>query len=405
MRLTLEKLREVFPDAKYGYLEAIIEAESLLNERGITASNLRISHFLAQAGAETGGFTIREENGNYSWEGLLKTFPKYFKSKSVAKAYAKRPQAIFNKTYGGRLGNNLPGDGYKYRGRGIFQITGKSGYREYGNRIGLDLVKNPDLASDPKNSIRLAISYWDDLKLNDWADKDDILAVSRGINGGNPKRNIQPNGMEHRRAWLARIKKMLFSEKERAISPALLGALREGSTGEEVKKLQSALRAKGYAAGAIDGIFGANTARAVTAFQIDHYPDAQKGIWLREYWPTLDAIENIQIERQSVTAGDLAHDPAVKAATWTQRVLLFLGFGGAITGGASEGASNFPSLVTQYQPVIETFSPLFQWLASNGWILVIIGAFLGWLFLRWAIQHIVKAYKHFDYQGPYREIK
>ena len=403
--MILEILKRIFPDAKFGYLEAIIDAVPQLEAKGVLANDLRITHFLAQAAAETGGFTIREESGAYSAEGLLKTFPKYFKSRAEAQAYAKRPQAIFNRTYGGRLGNNQPGDGYKYRGRGIFQLTGKGAYKEYGERLGLDLVGNPDLAAEPANSIRIAIAYWMDLGLNEWADKDDILAVSRGINGGNPRRNIQPNGMEHRRGWYAKIKAVLPVDSAEPAKGADAGSLSEGSYGTEVEKLQSLLRAKGYAAGAIDGIYGANTRRSVEAFQREHGSDGEPGVWKAVYWSELEASPSIQIERQDITASDLRHDPAVKTATWTQRILLFLGFGGAITGGASEGASNFPALVTQYQPVLEVFRPLFQFLATNGWLLIVVGAFIGWFFLRWAIQHIVRAYKYGDYQGAFRKVE
>lgn len=401
MTLTIDELRRIFPNAKQDYLDAIAAHKGDLEAAGV--EGIRLTHWLAQGAAETGGFTIYEESGAYSAAGLLKTFPKYFKSASVAKAYAKRPQAIFNKTYGGRLGNTLPGDGFTYRGRGIFQITGKDAYIRYGERLGLDLVNKPELAAIPYNSVKIALLYWSDLKLNEWADRDDILAVSRGINGGNPKRNIQPNGMEHRKAWLAKIKLELGSDAPKAIP----GTLKEGDQSQEVAKLQSLLRAKGYPAGAIDGIYGANTKRAVTLFQGDHSLGEAPGVWFADYWPTLEGAPNIQAERRDATASDLhrADDPAIKALTWSQRILLFLGFGGAITGGATEGASNFPALVNQYQPVIETLGPLFQWLATNGWLLVIVGAVALWFLARWAIGHIVKAYKHFDYQGPYKEVK
>jgi hypothetical protein len=344
----------------------------------------------------------------------LKIFPKYFKSLAEAKAYAKRPEAIFNRTYGGRLGNSLPGDGYKYRGRGIFQITGKDEYKRYGDFIGLDLIGNPDLAAKPENSLLIAIHLWLDLGLNEWADKDDILAISRAINCGSPTRNIQPNGLVDRKSWYVKLSKIPLEtdgiSHEEPATPAPKpepGTLREGDTGAEVERLQSLLRAKGFAAGNIDGTFGANTRRAVEAFQAEHGSDQEPGIWQPEYWSELEAAPNIQTERQTVTADDLhkAGDPAVVGLTWAQRVLMFLGFGGAITGSATEGASNFPALVTQYQPVIDTFRPLFQWLATNGWLIVIVAAIAVWFLARWAIQHIVTAYQHFDYQGHYTEVK
>lgn len=396
-----EALKKAFPQALMEYVNALIEHVETLEKHGILENDRRLGHFLAQGAAETGGFTITVESGNYSADGLLKTFPKYFKSKAEAMAYAKRPQAIFNRTYGGRLGNTAPGDGYKYRGRGVFQITGKDAYQRYGERLGLDLVNDPDKAADPMVSVQIACLYWSDLGLNGWADKDDILAVSRGINGGNPKRNIQPNGMQHRRGWYAKIKKALnFSAS--AAETRLPGQLKEGDEGPEVERLQSALRAKGYPVGAIDGIFGANTRRAILLFKAENSLDGEGAIWLPEYEPVLKNAANIQENRQEITAKDLASDPIVKQATFWQRLLLWFGIGGALTGGASEGASNFPELVTRYQPIIETLRPPFEWAANNGWVLVALLCFAGFFAFRFIIQRIVKAYRHGDYQGQFK---
>lgn len=404
--LTAAGLRKAFPSAKMEYVNALIEHVQTMEKHGILQNDKRLRHFLAQGAAETSGYTITTESGAYSAEGLLKIFPKYFKSKAEARAYAKRPQAIFNRTYGGRLGNTLPGDGYKYRGRGIFQLTGKDAYKRYGERLGIDLVNDPDKAADPMVSVRIACLYWSNLGLNDWADKDDLLAVSRGINGGNPKRNIQPNGMDHRKSWYAKVTKTFsFGAAAAEVEQKQPGTLKEGDTGDEVERLQSLLRAKGYPAGNIDGIYGANTKRAVTLFQLDHFPDADKGVWLNEYWAALESAPNIQEARQDITAKDLANDPIVKQATLWQRLLLWFGIGGALTGGASEGASNFPALVTQYQPILETLRPPIQWAADNGWILIIILCIGGYFALKYLIGHIVKAYKHGDYQGQYKEVK
>jgi putative chitinase len=404
--LTAAGLRKAFPNAKMEYVNALIEHVQIMESHGILEIDKRLRHFLAQGAAETSGYTITEESGFYSAEGLLKTFPKYFKSKAEAKAYAKRPQAIFNRTYGNRLGNTAPGDGYKYRGRGIFQLTGKDAYKRYGERLGIDLVNSPDEAATPEISVKIACLYWSDLGLNDWADKDDLLAVSRGINGGNPKRNIQPNGMSHRKSWYAKVTKTFSFGVAAAEAPrAEPGTLQEGDEGPEVEKLQSLLRAKGYPAGNIDGIYGANTRRAVSLFQADQGSDGQAGVWKTDYWQALEAAPNVQEAREAVTAKDLANDPIVRQATLWQRLLLWFGIGGALTGGASEGASNFPALVTQYQPILETLRPPIQWAANNGWVLVVLLCIAGFIGLKYLIQHIVKAYKYGDYQGQYKEVK
>lgn len=406
IQLTAAGLRKAFPSAKMEYVNALIEHVQTMEKHGILQNDKRLRHFLAQGAAETSGYTITVESGAYSADGLLKVFPKYFKSRAEAKAYAKRPQAIFNRTYGGRLGNTAPGDGYKYRGRGIFQLTGKDAYRRYGERLGIDLVNDPDKAADPMVSVQIACLYWSDLDLNDWADKDDLLAVSRGINGGNPKRNIQPNGMAHRKSWYAKVTKTFsFGVAAAEVAKPEAGTLQEGDEGPEVEKLQSLLRAKGYPVGAIDGIYGANTRRAVTLFQAENSAEGKPGIWVAEYWPLLENAANIQENRQETTAKDLAGDPIVKQATFWQRLMLWFGIGGALTGGASEGASNFPALVTQYQPILETLRPPIQWAANNGWVLVVLLCIAGFFAFRHIIQKVVKSYKHGDYQGQYREVK
>lgn len=406
IQLTAAGLRKAFPSAKMEYVNALIEHVQIMESHGILENDKRLRHFLAQGAAETSGYTITEESGAYSAEGLLKTFPKYFKSKAEAKAYAKRPQAIFNRTYGNRLGNTAPGDGYKYRGRGIFQLTGKDAYKRYGERLGIDLINDPDQAANPDISIKIACLYWADLGLNDWADKDDLLAVSRGINGGNPKRNIQPNGMQHRKSWYARVtKNFSFGVAAAEVETGAPGTLKEGDEGPEVEKLQSLLRAKGYPAGNIDGIYGSNTRRAVSLFQAENSAEGKTGIWIAEYWPLLESAQTLAENRQEITAKDLANDPVIKQATIWQRLLLWFGIGGALTGGASEGASNFPALVTQYQPILETLRPPIQWAANNGWVLVVLLCIAGFIGLKYLIQHTVRAYKYGDYQGQYKEVK
>lgn len=394
------------------YIEAIMQQVPVLERAGILETDKRLRHFLAQGAAETGGFTIKEESGAYSAEGLRKTFPKYFASVAAAMPYAKKPEAIFNRVYGGRLGNDKLGDGYKYRGRGIFQLTGKSAYAEYGKRLGIDLVGNPSLASDPLISVQIAALYWTDKGLNAWADRDNILAVSRGINGGSATRNIQPNGMSHRKSWYAKITKELSfgaEASERPLEPAPIApqpeGLREGDTGAKVGNLQSRLRAKGYPVGAIDGIFGANTRRAVLLFQDEHKLDDRDSIWRAEYDGLLDAQPSLAVERETVTATDMAAqgDKAVQRLNWLQRLLMFLGLGSLTTGAAIDQAGQFPAVVTQYRPVFEMFGPPIQWMAQNGWLIAGVLAIGGFFLARFVLKQIVKAYQRGDYQGQFKE--
>ena len=143
-------------------------------------TKLRICHFLAQAFHETNHLNVLEENLNYSATGLLKIFSKYF-NEETAILYQRNPEKIANKVYANRMGNGdeNSGDGFKFKGRGIFQLTGKENYQKF------KCLENPQkLITDKDFTIRIACDYWLSKKLNEIADKNDIIEVSRKINGG-----------------------------------------------------------------------------------------------------------------------------------------------------------------------------------------------------------------------------
>lgn len=162
---------------------------------------IRQAHFLAQFGHETGGFKRLVENLNYSAEGLLATWSSRF-NPSTAEAMARNPEMIANHVYGGRLGNVNEGDGWKYRGRGGFQLTGRENYRKAGQAIGLPLEAEPWLAEGLEAASLTATWYWVDRGLNSMADADDLIAVTRRINGG-------LHGIDDRLTRLHRAKKAL----------------------------------------------------------------------------------------------------------------------------------------------------------------------------------------------------
>lgn len=125
------------------------------------------------------------ENLNYSADGLLKTFPAYF-SRAMAINYAYKPQAIANKVYANRMGNGAEstGDGWKYRGRGYIQLTGRANYRLYGQKLGLDLENNPDLALEPKVAAKILVLYFKLNQCNVYCDLRNWKEVRRRVNGG-----------------------------------------------------------------------------------------------------------------------------------------------------------------------------------------------------------------------------
>ena len=148
---------------------------------------LRIVHFLAQVFHESGNLKYMEENLNYSASGLLKTFPKYF-TKATASAYARKPEKIANRVYADRMGNGneASGDGWKFRGRGLIQLTGKDNYKAYARSkhcVG-DLMGHPEWLCKYPGALKSAMWYWQEHGLNELADRDNVEAVTRKVNGG-----------------------------------------------------------------------------------------------------------------------------------------------------------------------------------------------------------------------------
>lgn len=157
---------------------------------------LRQCHFLAQICHESGAFKRTEENLNYSAKGLLSTFPKYF-TQLTANQYARQPEAIANRVYANRMGNGTEasGDGWRYRGRGLIQITGHDNYSLLAKSFLMGIMENPDKVANVPLSVLSAGWYWDRCKLNQYADKDDLNTITKRINGGY-------NGISDRKEWL-----------------------------------------------------------------------------------------------------------------------------------------------------------------------------------------------------------
>jgi putative chitinase len=133
---------------------------------------------------ESGGFKELKENLNYSAKGLMATWPSRFPDADTAEKFEHNPEKIANKVYAGRMGNTEDGDGAKYIGRGLIQLTGKENYANCGNALGIDLLDNPDLLSTPKYAALSAGWFWNKKGLNAFADVDDIDTITKRINGG-----------------------------------------------------------------------------------------------------------------------------------------------------------------------------------------------------------------------------
>jgi putative chitinase len=180
--MDINKLKGHIPDG------VIAQIPSVMSTFKIDTA-LRLSHFLAQCGHESAGFKAIQENLNYGAKGLLGIFKKYFPTEAKALQYERKPEKIANLVYGSRMGNGdeASGDGYKFRGRGYIQLTGKNNYVAFGKAINEDITTNPDLVAT-KYPLLSAAWFWSSNSLNALADKgaDDasVTAITKRVNGG-----------------------------------------------------------------------------------------------------------------------------------------------------------------------------------------------------------------------------
>lgn len=188
MQLTTQQFSEMFPKNKtpQEWTDALNE---ILPDYDINTPK-RVAAFLAQCGHESAGFSVLTENLNYGAAGLRGIFGKYFPDDATANAYARQPEKIANKVYANRMGNGdtASGEGYKFRGRGPIQLTGKTNYTQFANDMFEDpetVLDNPDVvALDKETALTSAVWFWNKNKLNALADIGDIKTMTKKINGG-----------------------------------------------------------------------------------------------------------------------------------------------------------------------------------------------------------------------------
>lgn len=146
----------------------------------------RLAAFLAQTAHESGGYRAIKENLNYRAATLRKVFPKYFPTDELAAQYAGKPEMIANKVYGSRMGNGdeSSGDGYRYCGRGLIQLTGKDNYTRYAQSLEISVEEASEHLTTFEGCVQSAAWFWENNNLNQWADKGDILTLTKRINGG-----------------------------------------------------------------------------------------------------------------------------------------------------------------------------------------------------------------------------
>lgn len=181
---TRDQLAQMIP--KNPYIDQWFEAVStILPEYDITTPQ-RVAAFLAQCAHESGGFVFLKENLNYKAASLRRVFPKYFPNDEIANAYAMQPEKIANRVYANRMGNGPEesGDGFKYCGRGLIQLTGKDNYTFFAGSLDIPVEEASEYLQTFEGAVQSACFFWEQNNLNTWADKGDILTLTKRINGG-----------------------------------------------------------------------------------------------------------------------------------------------------------------------------------------------------------------------------
>lgn len=181
---TKEQLAQLIPGNQYvdHWYDALSE---ILPEYEINTPQ-RVAAFIAQCAHESGGFKALKENLNYKAASLRRVFPKYFPDDAIANAYANKGEMIANRVYANRMGNGdeHSGDGYRYCGRGLVQLTGKDNYSWFAASLEMPVEDVPEYLSTFEGAVQSACWFWETNNLNQWADKDDILTMTKRINGG-----------------------------------------------------------------------------------------------------------------------------------------------------------------------------------------------------------------------------
>ena len=181
---TQDQLAELLPDNSYieYWYSALMKC---LPDYEINTPE-RVAAFIAQCSHESNGFKALKENLNYRAESLLRVFPKYFPTLDIAQEYAHDQEAIANKVYANRMGNGPEdsGDGFKYCGRGLIQLTGKNNYTAFADSIETALEEIPEFLTTFEGAVQSACWFWDSNNLNQYADAGDILTMTKRINGG-----------------------------------------------------------------------------------------------------------------------------------------------------------------------------------------------------------------------------
>jgi putative chitinase len=295
------------------------KGNEVLTRFGINANSKRLCHFLAQVSHECMGFTRVEEGLNYSAGRMLEVFGVGKHSARITpseaqrlaghqEAFAERVYGLGNPTMARSLGNTQPGDGYRYRGRGFMQITGRDAYQDASNRSGVDFVANPDIVVQPFYALMTAAAFWDKKNLNPYADQNNIEQLTKRINGAY-------NGLADRKSQFATAQRLWGGSATaagRSLGPSSgsFGGerprLEYGDLKPEVLEAKKLLVSSGYSGFVMDEVFSRSMHMAVVRFKLDHSLPGD-GIIDEETWGVLEREAKVWGTR-SITPEGAAKD-------------------------------------------------------------------------------------------------
>jgi predicted chitinase len=374
--VTTAQVKKLCPSAKATLVDAIVKNWDYAELEGNIVTPLRVSHFLAQIATETGGLKAVEESLNYTVVDLLSTFGRHRISESDANRLGRSgkrkadQKGIANTVYGGawgkkNLGNVEADDGWLYRGGGMMQTTGRENYRKMG------FEANPEALRDPVTAFQTAVREWRNRGCNELADRDDLTAVRRKINGGT-------NGLKEAQTYLTKAK-TIFTSVIKPVSSLdtsagekvileIVKANKPAPKNEKlVEQVQDLLWDKGYPeVGESDNKFGKRTRNAILAFQADNDLPLTGEITDDLLAQLIKApMREMASSRQDATAKDLKAEPIVQTGDWLKKAGAIL-VGGSAIGGGIDSLDSLNERLTSLQTLTATIVGLGPWLIGIG---------------------------------------
>lgn len=321
MKITADMIYAVAPGAKREIVDGIVAGTADFLKFGIVAKR-DIAFFLGRAAVETAGFTRLEENLYYtSTKRLRQVWPGRFKSDAAAAPYVRNPQALANLTYGGRLGNVLPNDGWLYRGSGDFQTTGGYNFRKVQIGGGIPCINKPELLREHPGALTAALVYWKDNNLGRFVAANDVAGLCKAVQGGLA-------GLADQRLFTDRALRAVDGVAPPRVDTS--GWLRKGDKGSVVREAQGHLQRHGfYVGGKLDADFGDGMADAVEHFQRARGLVAD-GVIGTATWEALRAVASPTAPDPHAGPADVPTVPVEAPGIWQLLVTLLTAIFGAL---------------------------------------------------------------------------